>query len=129
MKNRFSWRRALIGLLVMANALPYTLDPSNRKFAYGIVAVIIGLVILAAPLPSRRFTFFDAVRVICSAVCFGLFVILYEKTPTAGSIALAIGGTLPLFIPWSVSGSADTKEKSGTEIRREAMEKKGWYER
>lgn len=122
--KRLSWQRTLIGLLIIANALPYSLDVTNRMFGFGLVCAIIGLAVLAAPIPERKaFTFLDAIRVICIALCFAAFIVFYHRAPTAITIALAACGTIPLFVPWHFRSAKDVTREIDN------MREKGWYER
>ena len=122
--RRISWQRVLISLLLIANAFPFTLDPSNRSFSLGLVFVILGLAVLAAPLPDgRSFTFLDGLRVAGIALCLAFFAFTYGRAPTGVSIALAVCGTVPLFIPWRF-------REAKHPAREEAPPReKGWYER
>lgn len=95
------WQRVLIGLLLLLNAWPFTLDRSTRGFAAGLVFALVGLAILFSALPPMRaFNWLDAIRTAAVAFYTAGVLFLY-KQPVKLPWILAFAATLCLlFLPW-----------------------------
>lgn len=101
----FRIRRSLIGALLLLNALPFTLNRSNRLFFGGLIFLCLGLLVLSGPLPAdRRFTILDGVRWAAAAAMLCMYLMFYGREPSmllSGLFALC---ALILVIPWRISG-------------------------
>lgn len=100
MKRFDTWPRILIGILLILNALPWTLGAASRP-AYGLIFLISGLVVLVCPfkIPERSFSFIDAIRTIISALLFvGLFFVNDANSMFLPLLLFSIG-LLILFVP------------------------------
>ena len=96
-----SWRRVLIGLLLILNALPFTLDLTTRGFASGFAFALFGLAVLFSNIPPLRdFHWLDALRTAAAAVCTAGIVTLRGRAVAIWLAGLYLALLLLLFLPW-----------------------------
>lgn len=96
----YGWTRYLIGILLIVNALPFTLDTANKRFAAGLLFLIFGLAVLFTNLPPLRdFSLFDFIRTISAAVLGGV-ILFWGTAPKTAVIVLSGCLVAVLFLPW-----------------------------
>ncbi len=101
MKKRvFPWQRVLIGLLLILNAIPFSLDITNRHFIVGLLFAVSGLVITFFPsVPDDGFSFWDLISVILAAAFAALVLLFFNKIPPFAVVLFSAGAIIFFFIP------------------------------
>lgn len=109
MKNHISWQRALIALLLLLNALPFSFGWQLRPNV-GILWAIAGWALLSWPIlaesffgpedNSRKLGFFDCVKLIISA-CLLFFTLAIPEDNSMARITFLTLSFVLIFIPIS----------------------------
>lgn len=101
MKSRFSWPRVLIGLLLLLNALPFTLRETGLRFAFGLILALLGLTVAFARIPDRtELTVLDRLRATSAACCCAAYIYFFDKLPPIEVIVFYLCLFAVMFIPW-----------------------------
>ena len=101
MKRRsFPWQRVLIGLLLILNAFPFSLDNTNQHFIIGLLFAVAGLIVTFFPsVPDDGFSFWDLLSVTVAAVFAAIVIMFFNKIPPLAVVLFTAGAIVFFCIP------------------------------